>query len=653
MSMIVSAHGDRSTGWVRLSFPFHKPTMQIVKELPGAKWGPLQGVPPGPWANKPGLHKAWFVPVHSHALLEKRLEVRTTWEPFRRAEVPPVIASRLRPYQLEGAQRLVENRGFFLTFDMRVGKTPTAIAAATAMLGADLADLVVVMYPAQVGDSWAAQLKAWAFVDLFRLEGRETLLQTEINELRAQPFLFLGCHYEILTEHEEDLARLVSGRRVIFIADEGHAFQNRKARRSQVAKRLTRGAPYMRVGDLPEESLPAEGVTVVAWWHLTGTPMRNKPRNLFMSFDLTIPDSMGSPKRYDARYCDGKVDDLGHWNNKGESNVEELAERLASVSMRKTRAEVAEWLPHAERSIILCEVRVDHLERYRKLEALHAPTIRRALDDAEVGFNDRRALERLVQATSIAKLPKAVERIQLHTERGTKMVVFGHFKEGIAALSAELREQLPDFAERGYVVPEVFDTGSYQGLSPHERSEIIERWRAYEGPAVLLANTLSSGVGIDLSDADVGLFLELEWVPADFRQAEDRLADVHLGKRKTAPVLEYLLVPNTLDEDMALAVLDKVRSIEAVVGGDRETSDLASTLRESGLVNTDRLGLPSTDKETVKAALARLRDRLTGRTPVSRLSDPDTVAVVEAVEAEWEDDEPSSSDSADDDDVPF
>lgn len=651
MSVVISAHGDRSTGWVRLSFPFHKPTMEAVKELPGARWGPLQGVPPGPWANKPGLHKAWFIPVHSHALLEKQLVIRTIWEPPRRAEVPAVIADRLRPYQLEGAQKLVENRGFFLTFDMRVGKTPTAIAAAAAMFGAGRVDLVVVMYPAQVGDSWAAQLKSWAFVDLFRLEGRETLLQTEINDLRAQPYLFLGCHYEILAEREEDIARLISGRRVIFIADEGHAFQNRKAGRSQTAARLTRGVPWVRKGDLPEESLPAEGVQVVAWWHLTGTPMRNKPKNLFMGFDLTLPGSMGSFSRYATRYCDAKVDDLGHFDYKGESNIEELRARLEVVSMRKTRAEVAEWLPKSERSVILCEVPERQLAHYRKLEALHAPVIRRALDDAEVGFNDRRALEQLVQATSVTKLPKAVERIQFHAERGAKLVVFGHFKESIAKLALEVGNHLLETKKGGDAAFAAFDAGSYQGLSPRDRNEVIDLWRAHNGPAVLLANTLSSGIGIDLSDADVGLFLELEWVPADFRQAEDRLADVHLGKRTAAPILEYLLVPNTLDEDMALAVLGKVRSIEAVVGGDRETSDLASTLRESGLVNADRLGLPSTDKETVKAALTRLRDRLAGKTPASRPADL-AAAVVDAVAADWEDDEPAGSDSADDD-IPF
>lgn len=645
MGLIISAHGDRATGWVRLSFPFHKPTMAAIKELPGARWGPTQGVPPGPWANKPGLHKAWFVPVHSHALLEKRFPVRTIWEPPRRAEVPGVIANRLRPYQLEGARRLVENRGFLLTFDMRVGKTPTAIAGATAALGAGLADLIVVMYPAQVGDSWAAQLKSWAFVDLVRLEGRETLLQAEINELRAQPYLFLGCHYEILAEREEDLARLISGRRVVFIADEGHAFQNHKAGRSLTAKRLTRGVPYVRKGDLPEESLPAEGVQVVGWWHLTGTPMRNKPKNLFMGFDLTIPDSMGSFSRYATRYCDAKMDDLGHFTYKGESNTEELAERLGVISMRKTRAEVAEWLPKAERSVILCEADERRLEHYRKLEALHAPAIRRALDDADATFNDRRALEQLVQATSDVKLPKAVERIRFHAERGVKLVVFGHFKESIASLALELGRYLLAAKEKGDVAFAAFDAGSYQGFSPRDRNEIIDHWRAHRGPAVLLANTLSSGIGIDLSDADVGLFLELEWVPADFRQAEDRLADVHLGKRSSAPILEYLLVPNTLDEDMALAVLGKVRSIEAVVGGDRETADLASTLRGSGLVDSSRLGLPSTDKETVKAALARLRDRLSGKTPATRAADFGTSAIVDAVEAEWEDDEPGDDDN--------
>lgn len=659
MPAFVTAYGDRASGWVRLTFPYNKETLEAVKALPGARWGPKQGAPPGPWFNKPQLHKAWFVPIHSWAVLSTQLRMSTTWVPPRQVEIPALIADRLRPYQLEAAKALAQNRSFFLTFDMRVGKTPTAIGGATALLTGQrvgdgyvpYADMVLVLYPAGVAGNWEEQLKQWAHVDLVQLRTHDSLLQMEINELRARPFLFLGCHYEIFKQREEDIARIVEGRRVIVIADEGHVFQSRKAPRSQAAQRLAAGKPLIKVGDVAEENVETQ-CEIVAWWVISGTPMRNRSKNLWLLFDLSLPGSMGGYWTYAKRYCAAEEKDHG-WTDSGESNPEELKQRLAAVSIRKTRAEVAPWLPKTDRQVILCDVAASQLTHYHRLEREYAPTVRRALEELEPSFNDRKALEEMARATSTAKMPKAIQRLLAHTDRGVKVVGFAHFKDTIEQLSSALTDYLMKLSrEEVQSFPHIFDVGSYQGLSPADRREVIEAWKRYPGPAILLANTLSSGIGIDLSDAAAGVFLELEWVPADFRQAEDRLADVHQGKRSEPPILEYLVVPGTIDEAMATAILSKIRSIEAVVGGDNETTALGSTLRQSGLIAATNLGLPSTDRETVLSAMKHLRDRLLGGT--TRGGD-DKSALAATVKAEWEDDESPAEgvDPLDNDDIPF
>ena len=105
------------------------------------------------------------------------------------------------------------------------------------------------------------------------------------------------------------------------------------------------------------------------------------------------------------------------------------------------------------------------------------------------------------------------------------------------------------------------------------------------------------------------MFLELAWVPADFLQAEDRIQDVHQGKRKTPPWYEYLIVKDTVDESMAAALLTKIRAIDQVVGGTVESGMVASTLRQAEVVGSHRLGLASTDEATVQAALLAVRDK--------------------------------------------
>jgi hypothetical protein len=76
-------------------------------------------------------------------------------------------------------------------------------------------------------------------------------------------------------------------------------------------------------------------------------------------------------------------------------------------------------------------------------------------------------------------------------------------------------------------------------------------------------------------------------------------------------------------------------------------------LRESGLIDSARLGLPSTDKETVKAALLKLRDRLLGKAHADSRHNLGEAALVDAVEAGWEDDTEEEPADGSDEDIPF
>lgn len=635
----VKAHAYRSTGWARLQFGFSKPTGDLIKSLPGAKWGPFQGVP-DPWSKNPATHKSWFVPLHSWAVLKDLVPSSTVWAPDRIVEVPEVFLERGRDYQITAILEMVKWRAFFLLFDMRVGKTFTALGAASALLGAGLADVALILYPAQVGLEWERQTEQWTGAKLARLQGEKTQAAEVIAALRAEPYLFLGCHYEILTEQEESIARILDGKRIVVISDECQHLQNRKVARGKTAIRLSRGAPWKVKGALVEES-EAASLEIVAWYPLSGTPMRNKPKNLWLPFELALPGSMGGDLRlnnrgeiqgysaYSKRYCDGKEGTYG-WVDKGTANPEELRARLGSISIRKTRAEVAAHLPPSERHIIKCTAPQKAMERYAEIERNHARTIREIVSkEGEVSGRAQIVLEALARETSSIKIPKAIERVEYHLERGAKVVCFGHFKDTVEKLYKALHDCLPSPVDG---TPKMlYDAGTWQNLSPDERKEVIDAWAAHEGPAVLCANSLASGVGIDMSAAEVAIHLELEWVPADLRQREARLDDIHKGTRKTPPVHEYLLLEGTIDGPMATILIDKIRALDAVIGKDSETGGLGSALRSSGLVNVESLGLDSTNKEAVGAALKHLRDRLM-KGSIGRVEKPSAIAEVADLE---------------------
>lgn len=637
INCFVRATIDHSSGWVTLRFGFNRELINLLKTVPGSRWDPDS--------------RAWRVSIHGWSVISPHVKFDAVTLQ-RNVAIPEVFQSHLWPHQLEGASLLAKNAGFLLTFDMRTGKTSTAIAAACALFQDQLIDMALVLYPESVSGEWSRQLKQWANLDLVETERFD---QADIDRIRSIPYLFLGANWESLGRREPEIAQIIDRRRFVVIGDEIHLATNPKAKRYQTLSRITAGQALVAApsDDSSQYSAVAGQSTCVARWGLTGTPMRNRPANLYGVFNFITPGSMGGFGRYVQRYCGGELQEHGyhfetqtrvdpdtgeeskvqvqlpgHYDTKGESNMAELSTRLAAVSLRKTRAEVAGWLPRSEYRVIACQVPSKDLKRYRKLEQALAPTVRNALEAADPTLNEREALRQLAEATSTAKIPAAIERLQEHVARGSKIVCFAHFRETLKLLYKKICEIPPE----DWTTP-TFLAGGW--ISVGKRRQIIESWKTIQGPSILLANSLASGIGIDLSDAEAAIFLELEWVPSDFGQTAARIQDVHLGKRSTPPLYECLIVQGTVDEDMAGVLLQKVRAIESVVGKDAESSAITNALRDSGSLSGSNLSLPSTDKETVKAAIMGMRNRwLTDEEPSAEQSAKDDLV---SSLSDWED----------------
>lgn len=632
MPVLIRAVDDRCTGKVYLTFPYDPATIAAIKSIPGSRWEPST--------------KRWITSDHGLSALESQgLKFDRVIVSENRATIPPGIAERLRPYQLEAAEKAIRRAGTLFSMDPRVGKTPTAIAWLTALMSGNIADCGLVFYPASVRQTWHDELLKWAGIYLYSIEGRERINDRDYAALRAAPYFVIGCHWEILQYHTRDLHEVLEGKRFGLIGDEVHVAKNRKSARYKAAKSFSKAAGGIAsIGTSRDEDYEEFiSGTCVGRVGLTGTPMRNRSRDLYGVIDFVSPDSMGGYWTYAKRYTDAHVNDMGFWQDKGESNQEELNARLAAISYRKTRAEVAQWLPKSERVVIACHMPTKDMTKYRRLERALAKGVAGGLDDSDASVSDRDAMKTLAMATASGKIPTAIDRVYYHADRGAKTLVFANFHETLKALDEALdvrAEELAQHPEEGQVVPH-FCAGGW--MTPVKRGEIIAQWKACPGPAVLLANTIASGIGIDLSDAETAVFLELTWVPADFIQAEARIQDIHLGKRSSPPLYEYLIVKDTIDEAMAATLLEKVRAIETVVGKDAETSGVASTLRDSGVINTSRFGLANTDKETVAEVMAKLREKLLGKR--SSVSDTTQSLAADAEEAFGDDEVDEEPDS--------
>lgn len=642
-------------GHVELLFGFDRELVDLVKVVSGFSWDKVS--------------KKWSGSTHALAALSfagAKCGVNVAVSHPLIMMPPTVIESdrfKLRDYQKWAAGVLSQRREFLLCWSPRTGKTTTtlhAIATQLATLGAARA---IVIPPAGVVSEWSRQLdQCFPGMKFFEIEGQpleserrlaafEKTLETARGRARLKAIEkfekpwkknfkklngrdatseevsgaitaipqsvfaeaeavaveklvgkrgaavaeqkndvvamtgahIVACQHDLVSIHAETLDRLADLAPFVLVIDEIQQFANSRAPRSKALVKLSKHHNCKKV------------------WTLSGTPMRNRPEDLVVFYDVMGGVGAG-PWPFLKRYASAHEGEFG-WTTGEPVNLDELAARLASVSHRLTREDVKSDLAPIDRKITLCPLTREEGQRYQALEGALGKT---AL--AGRGAEASAALKTLTGAVLQTKLRMALERVVEHVgHRGKKILVGANFHESLKEFERAMRTIYPGAP--------LYVAGGW--LSPDKRAAVVEAWKKDPVPAPLLVNVLSSGVGIDLSDADGTVILEIPWVPSDAMQFEARILDVHQGKRTTDPWVEYLLAAGTVDEDMAVANLRKIAVIDEVVGSERESRGLARALRESGVVSQVDLGLESKDDDAVEAALEGLRRRLSGEIDAS------------------------------------
>jgi SNF2 family DNA or RNA helicase len=176
--------------------------------------------------------------------------------------------------------------------------------------------------------------------------------------------------------------------------------------------------------------------------------------------------------------------------------------------------------------------------------------------------NDRQFLAKLTNVRRhlhAAKHDAVAERIRDIVACGEKVVVFTCYQAGI------------DRHKKAWGDAAVTITGAD---SVEARQAAVDRFQDDAQIKVALCNIIAGGVGITLTAARHVLFQDLDWVPANHAQAEDRC--YRLGQTQTVTV-EYFHAANSLDGYIAELLSRKMALIAAVEAD--EVSD-ASILEE-------------------------------------------------------------------------
>jgi SWI/SNF-related matrix-associated actin-dependent regulator 1 of chromatin subfamily A len=443
------------------------------------------------------------------------------------------LSAGLFPHQIEGVAFLLGRRRAILADDMGLGKTRQAIVS---LQHAAPGGPYLVVCPASVKRNWAREIGIALPAAVTHIIERGADAQGDSD--------WVIVNYDILAKHVDAIAKR-SWAGLVF--DEAHYLKNHRSIRSRLARQIAEHATKH------QNQAPAV-------YLLTGTPLTNRPRDLFVLLQLAGHPLGKSFLSFAKRYCAAERNEYG-WQTGGASNIEELTVQLHGVMLRRSKDQVLAlppklrtWLPvEVPKGTGVRDMRkaVELLVSHDKL----APGS--TVDDRRLRGRLLQAVTRARQALAAGKVGATIDFVTGAVEQGEKVIVFSCFEEPMNRLA------------KHYAGSAVVVTGK---TPADKRQSLVDRFQQDEGVRVFLANIIAGGIGTNLTAATQVVFNDLDWVPANHWQAEDRA--YRIGQTRTVNVT-YMVAANTIDDFVQTVLERKASLVSAVVDGKAMAPDLA------------------------------------------------------------------------------
>ncbi|MEM3793985.1 MAG: DEAD/DEAH box helicase [Candidatus Bathyarchaeia archaeon] len=452
-------------------------------------------------------------------------------------DVPVPSGLSLYPYQKAGVEFLVSRRNVLLADSMGLGKTVQVIGFLNWVYrtaGRILRTLVIC--PSSVKYNWQKEISRWSVADprVLVLEGR--------NGTAGEADIWI-CNYDILQgKRFPDLDCIV--------LDEAHYIKNLDAIRTKEVRRICSENPHAKI---------------IA---LTGTPMLNRPVELFPILNLLLPERFSNFFSFAMRYCAAHRKQIQtregvreFWDFSGASNTEELGRILrATVMLRRERSQVLKDLPERIRTVIpvrkktgraflSLEERAEQvIERIREINA----EIRKARKAGDLVLLRKLGLQRM-EMRSVA-LPVINEYRRAAFEE--KKDIICEFVEDVlesepVLLFVHHRDAVSFFTERFSHFTPLTVTGETPAM---ERAKRVEAFQNGYSP-LFIATILAAGEGITLTRASTVVFAEYEWTPAKMIQAESR---AHRMGQKNTVMSYWFALEGSIDQMFIAKILEKL-----------------------------------------------------------------------------------------------
>ncbi len=526
----------------QITWHYPAPLPPGIKELIDKYFGGQQFVPEAESKS--------FLPFISEAQAFAKLKVRPevgekirkAWDQemldlARNTEKPDfnLLKTTLFPYQQEGVAFATFRDGAIIADEMGLGKTLQAMATAIMKKKIFGFRRTLIVCPASLKEQWKQEIEKFSDEQAEVVEGLPA--QREAIYRHSEAY-FLIVNYETVLRDLNAINRMDTD---FIILDEAQKIKNFSTITAQNIKKLKRKHALV----------------------ITGTPIENRLIDLYSIVQFIDPAFLAPLWEFSYQHCyfDNKKPD----KITGYYNLQQLNERMGSILIRRTKAQVIKELPN----ITEINVPVDMHEEQRMYHKSYASDISLILRKKYISPYDMQKLMLLLNCmrmvcnstylidkeTHISPKLEELKYILLDKldllNTNNKVIIFSEWINMLNIIGKMLRENGLHYAQL---------TGK---VAVKHRDKLIKKFEQDPNCRVFLS-TESGGAGLNLQMADTVINFELPWNPAKKNQRLGRIDRIG-QKSKNLTVINFI-TKNSIEVRISSGLGLKQNLFDGVLG---------------------------------------------------------------------------------------
>jgi SWI/SNF-related matrix-associated actin-dependent regulator 1 of chromatin subfamily A len=447
-------------------------------------------------------------------------EVNVDWDKY---------SSRLpMKHQEEAIIKLLQNDKFLLLDTPGLGKTTSSIIAALE----SGSQKILIICPASLKLNWKKEISIYDNPNNVSIIQREwtpnkwTIINYDILDKfntiekpkkgKKPKFKHQEYDKEVVNNH------IINEKFDLIIIDESHYLKSNSSNRTKHVKKIIK--------------------TIKKRWFLTGTPITNKPIDIFSLLSMVEHPLSTNYNSFLYTYCNAKtmmIKGRRIIKADGASNLEELNRRIKPVSIRRRKEDVLD-LPDKIISPVYLQMESDELIEYE----LSVERYIQMREEQGKNLSNNKLVELAVLRRWVAenKLKYTKELINNSLESDKKVIVFTDYTSVVNTLKEEYKD---------------ICTVINGETSQKDRQRAVEDFQNNPDVKLFIGNTVAAGVGLTLTAAEVVIVNDLNWTPANVDQSLDRA--YRIGQTKDV-ICYFPLFDDTIDT-IVYDVLNKKRDI--------------------------------------------------------------------------------------------